>query len=57
MSNDDGEVLEFKDRVYDVSKERCSDGVNISIYIVLYISTMTNFDKKINRYNYRFIGF
>ena len=34
MSNDDGEVLEFKDRVYDVSKERCSDGVNISIYIV-----------------------
>ena len=34
MSNDDGEVLEFKDRAYDVYKERCSDGVNISLYIV-----------------------
>lgn len=34
MSNDDGEVLEFKNRTYDVSKERCSDGVNIFLYIV-----------------------
>ena len=34
MTNEDGDVLEFKDRAYDVYKERCSDGVNIFLYIV-----------------------
>ena len=34
MTNEDGDVLEFKDRAYDVYKERCSNGVNIFLYIV-----------------------
>lgn len=34
MSNEDDEVLEFKGRVWDYSKERCSDGVKIKLHVV-----------------------
>lgn len=35
MSNEDEEdEIVFKDRQWDLSKERCSDGVNIYLYIV-----------------------
>lgn len=34
MQNEDEEVIEFKDRPWDYVKERCSDGVKITLYIV-----------------------
>lgn len=34
MKNEDDEEIIIKDRQYDVFKERCSDGIKISLYIV-----------------------
>lgn len=34
MKNEDNDEVVFKDRQWDLSKERCSEGVKISLYIV-----------------------
>lgn len=34
MENEDEDVKTFTDRAYSISKERCSDGVKITLYIV-----------------------